>query len=219
MESKSMTYDQLMALFKETRESISQGRESDSKANREFRESDSKANREFRESMAESNRKLQKTVDQTSKQIAETNKRVAGISDTLGLLAEEQVAPKILEMFKKKGIELEEMSQNVVIKREGKIFAEIDILLLNSVYSVIVEVKNKLQKDDIDYHIERLNKLQKYPSKHMRGTTMYGAVAGMIVKEQVENYAIKKGLYLLKTKGDNIEIRNKPNFEPNVWKT
>ena len=95
MESKSMTYDQLMALFKETRESISQGRESDSKANREFRESmaesnkklqesisqakesDSKSNREFRESMAESNRKLQKTVDQTSKQIAETNKKIA----------------------------------------------------------------------------------------------------------------------------------------------
>ena len=141
------------------------------------------------------------------------------ISDTLGLYAREKVAPKILEMFKKRGIELEEMSQNVVIKREGKIFAEIDILLLNSVYSVIVEVKNKLQKDDIDYHIERLNKLQQHPSKHIRGTTMYGAIAGMIVKEQAENYAIKKGLYLLKTKGDNVEIRNKPNFEPNVWKT
>ncbi len=183
MEDKSMTYDQLLTLFKEAREYTS-----------------------------ESNRKLQEAIDKT-------NKQIAGISDTLGLYAEEQVAPKILEMFKERGIELEEMAQNVVIKREGKIFAEIDILLVNSVYSVIVEVKNKLQKDDVDYHIERLNKLQQYPSNHLKGTTMYGAIAGMIVKEQTENYAIKKGLYVLKTKGDNVEIRNKPNFKPNVWKT
>ena len=46
---------------------------------------------------------------------------------------------------------------------------------------------------------------------------MYGVVAGMIVADEVEKYAIKKGFYVIKPKGDSVEIRNEDNFKPKTW--
>lgn len=187
-----MTYEQIFALFLETRAQIEA------------------TDRQI----AETNKQLA----ETSKEIKAVNKRVGEISDTLGQFAEEQVRPKILALFREHGIELEETIRGVRVERNGQFLLEIDLLLVNTVYSVVVEVKNKLKHEDIDDHIERLKKLQKSPSRAVKGTTMYGAVAGMIVKDEVEKYAIKKGLYVIKTKGDNVEIANKRNFKPTAWK-
>lgn len=161
---------------------------------------------------------------ETSKRFAETDKQlkllakqVAEVTDTLGRFAEEQVRPRILALFREKGIELEETHQRVRVEKEGKYLLEIDLLLVNTIYSVVVEVKNTLRQKDVDEHIERIEKLQETPSRSIKGTTLYGAVAGMIVAEEVEMYAIKKGLYVIKPKGDSVEISNGDNFTPQTW--
>lgn len=46
---------------------------------------------------------------------------------------------------------------------------------------------------------------------------MYGAVAGMIVSREVAQYAIKKGLFVIVPKGDNVEIANTKDFKPAAW--
>ena len=139
------------------------------------------------------------------------------ITDTLGRFAEEQVRPKILELFRSRGIELEETHQRVRVEKDGQFLLEIDLLLVNTIYSVIVEVKHTLRQKDVDEHIERMEKLQETPSRAIKGTTMFGAVAGMIISDEVENYAIKKGLYVIKPKGDHVEISNQKDFEPQGW--
>lgn len=209
-----MTYEQIFALFLETRAQIQTLTE---KTDRQIAETGKqiqvlteKTDWQLAETSAE--------VAKTSAEIKAVNKRVGEISDTLGQFAEEQLRPKILALFREHGIELEETIRGVRVERNGQFLLEIDLLLVNTVYSVVVEVKNKLKHEDIDDHIERLKKLQKSPSRAVKGTTMYGAVAGMIVKDEVEKYAIKKGLYVIKTKGDNVEIANKRNFKPTAWK-
>ena len=62
-----------------------------------------------------------------------------------------------------------------------------------------------------------MEKLQTYPGRIIKGTTMYGAVAGMIVTKEVEAYAIKKGLFVIRPKGDGVEIANKASFKPQAW--
>jgi hypothetical protein len=160
----------------------------------------------------------------TEAQMAKTDKRLAAlatevgnITDSLGRFAEEQVRPKILQLFKDKGIELDEIYPRVVVKKDGQFFLEIDLVLVNTIYSVIVEVKNTLRQKDVDEHLDRMEKLQTLPAKMLKGTTMFGAVAGMIVTDEVEYYAIKKGLYVIKTKGDNVEISNKKSFQGKQW--
>jgi uncharacterized phage infection (PIP) family protein YhgE len=156
---------------------------------------------------------------ETDKQIREMSRKVGEITDTLGKFAEQQVRPKILELFKSRNIELEEIFSNVIIQKEGKFWMEIDLLLVNSIYSVIAEVKHTMRQADIDYHIERLEKLQQMPHHLVEGTTMYGSVAGMIMTSEVERYAIKKGLFVIKPKGDGVEISNAPDFDPKGWTT
>lgn len=165
-----------------------------------------------------------KQIAETSKEIAETGKQlkilakqVAEVTDALGRFAEAQVRPRILELFRAKGIELEETYPRVSVKKDEKTVLEIDLLLVNTIYSVVVEVKNTLRQKDIDDHTQRLEKLQESSSRLIKGTTMYGAVAGMIITEEVEKYAIKKGFYVIKPKGDSVEISNADNFKPKTW--
>ena len=179
-----------------------------------------KSRTELEAQLAKTDAQLAKTdaqLDKTGKYIKELAKEVGNITDSLGRFAEAQVRPKILELFKAKGIELEETYPRVVVKKDGKFILEIDLVLVNTIYAVIVEVKNTLRQRDVDEHLERIEKLQTLPSKMLKGTSMFGAVAGMIVTDEVENYAIKKGLYVIKTKGDNVEISNKPNFKGKEW--
>jgi multidrug efflux pump subunit AcrA (membrane-fusion protein) len=179
-----------------------------------------KSKTELEAQLAKTDAQLAKTdaqLDKTGKYIKELAKEVGNITDALGRFAEAQVRPKILELFKEKGIELEETYPRVVVKKDGQFVLEIDLVLVNTIYAVIVEVKNTLRQRDIDEHLDRLEKLQTLPSKMLKGTSMFGAVAGMIVADEVENYAIKKGLYVIKTKGDNVEISNKPTFKGKQW--
>jgi hypothetical protein len=175
----------------------------------------------YKQEAAESRQKMQdallesrKVLDQEMRQLA---RKVGDITDTLGKFAQEQVRPRLIQMFREQGITMDEIHPNVVVEKEGADYLEIDLLLVNTIYSVVVEVKNTLKQRDIDEHILRLEKLQEFPSKVIKGTKMYGAVAGMIVNKEVEKYAIKKGLYVVKPKGDSVEISNDASFKAKTW--
>jgi hypothetical protein len=47
---------------------------------------------------------------------------------------------------------------------------------------------------------------------------IYGAVAGMIVEGEANKYAYKKGLFVLRQKGNIVEIVNDFKFKPKEWK-
>ncbi len=47
---------------------------------------------------------------------------MGGITDTLSLFAEEQVSPKILEMFQQRGIDLQETHSNVRVTKTGNFY-------------------------------------------------------------------------------------------------
>jgi hypothetical protein len=154
---------------------------------------------------------------ETDRIVKAVSKQVAGISDAQGDFAEHQVRPRVLELFKKRGIDLNESVFDVSVRREGRPYIQLDMLLINSIYSVAVEVKYRLRTQDVDEHATRLALLQKHPIHSVRGTTMYGAVAGMIVSDDVARYAEQKGMFVLVPSGDTVEVANPKDFEPAVW--
>ena len=207
MDLNPITYEQVLILFAETSKQLA-------KTDKQLAETG-----EYIKSIAEkTDSQLKSITEKTDSQLRLLAKQVAEVTDSLGRFAEEQVRPRILELFRAKGIELEETHPRVRVEKEGKFLLEIDLLLVNTIYSVVVEVKNTLRQRDVDEHIERLKKLQETPSRTIKGTTMYGAVAGMIVTDEVEQYAIKKGFYVIKPKGDSVEITNKDNFKAKTWR-
>ena len=46
---------------------------------------------------------------------------------------------------------------------------------------------------------------------------LLGAVAGMVVPDQVGRYAYRKGLFVLAQSGHALEIRNDTSFQPKTW--
>ena len=131
------------------------------------------------------------------------------------------VRPKVIDLFQAKGIQIETSVQGVKGYVDKQIYYEIDLLLINSSVAVIVEVKSTLRVEDIDEHRERMEKIKLVSPKGMNlsGVTMYGAVAGMIVDNDADRYAYKKGFYVLRQKDTLVEIVNDSKFQPKTWKT
>lgn len=44
-----------------------------------------------------------------------------------------------------------------------------------------------------------------------------GAVAAMVIPENVASYAYRKGLFVIGQRGDTVQILNDENFQPSTW--
>ena len=217
---EALTYEQILTLFKQNSEQFAEVKLLFVETEKQIKALSAETDKQIKALSAETDKQIKALSAETTKttqQIKNLSKQVGEITDTMGRFAEEQVRPKILELFRQRGIELEETHMHVRVEKDGKFFLEIDMLLVNTTYCVVVEVKNTLRHKDIDNHLLRLAKLKQTPGRTIQGTTMYGAVAGMIINEEVEHYAAKNGLFILKPKGDDIEIRNTSGFKPRTW--
>ena len=192
--SESLTYAKVLDLISES--------------SRKFNENLEKSRIEFEE-------KLEKGFEKSRK---EFDKKIGKISNTLGSFVEGLVEPELLELFQNRGILVTETYHNVEIHGKGFGGAEIDLLLANSRYSVAVEVKATLTVEDVKEHLSRLVKLQKNPIRIVRNTTLFGAVAGMRIVQNADKFASRQGLFVLKQKGEIVEIANHDKFQPKEWK-
>ncbi|MFO7033331.1 hypothetical protein B9T07_26915, partial [Limnospira fusiformis CCALA 023] len=63
---------------------------------------------------------------------------------------------------------------------------------------------------DIDEHLERLEKFKRLMPRYSDVKAM-GAVAGMVVPEEVARYGYRRGLFVLAQSGDSVVILNDDN--------
>ena len=96
-----------------------------------------------------------------------------------------------MKLFRERGIDVHEVHQNITAKREGEAL-EIDLLVVNNNDVVAIECKNNLSIDDVNDHLKRLEKIKRLLPDH-KEKRISGAVAGMVIPENVAVYAIKKG--------------------------
>jgi PII-like signaling protein len=183
------------------------------------------------ELFAEQSKQLKKQSDEFHQRLLEGDKRLersqtdfdkklGQLAGTWGKFVAEMVKPKIVELFKEKGIQIETTIQSVEGFKDGQKYYEIDLLLINTDVAVVVEVKSSLSIDDVNEHLERIEKIRKVSPKRidLSGITIYGAVAGMIVEGEADKYAYKKGLFVLRQRGNIVEIVNDFKFKPKEWK-
>ncbi len=165
----------------------------------------------------EQNAEFNKMLKGISKELS---KKIADLGDALGLYAEAQVKERIKEMFAARGIVCNSITTHYEYEEQkGQCVYEIDILLYDTLYAIAIEVKNKLKKDHIDEHIERLEKCINYPPRGTEGKILIGAVAAMIVSAEVAAYARNCGFYVIKPSGKSVKIANDANFKAKEWRT
>jgi len=175
---------------------------------------------EFRQQSIEFQKNLDKERIEREKSRIEFDKKLGKLAGTWGKFVAEMVRPKIVELFNGKGIQIETTVQAVEGFKDGQRYYEIDLLLINTNVAVVVEIKSSLSVEDVNEHLERIEKIRKISPKRidLSGVTIYGAVAGMMVEGEADKYAYKKGLFVLRQNGNIVEIVNDARFQPREWK-
>jgi len=170
-----------------------------------FRETDRK--------FQESDRRFQ----ELERLLKEQTKKMGEMNNRLGEFVESIVQPGIVRLFQERNIPIHKIYPNVSAENEELGLAtEIDFLVVNNDRCALVEVKSKLNIDDVNDHIERMGKFKplfpEYADKKA-----YAAVAAMIIPKDVAKYAYRKGFFVIAQKGDNIEFLNDKQFKPKAW--
>ncbi|MDR1626935.1 MAG: hypothetical protein LBT33_10400 [Spirochaetia bacterium] len=165
--------------------------------------------------MAETDRRM----EETARQMKETDKRVGEITNRFGEMVEYMVIPNLLEKFRELGFSFTKAYPDAKIAdREHDIFAEIDAFMENGDKVMAVEIKAKPNTDDINDHIERMEKLRAYADLHHDKRKYLGAVAGVVFGNSEKTYALKKGFYVIEPSGDTFTITEpKGSYHPHEW--
>ena len=99
----------------------------------------------------------------------------------------------------------------------GKIIAQVDILLVNSDYIIAVEVKATVRAKDVEKHIQRLELLRKYYEKNNDKRVIQGAIAGAIFGDTEKKSVAEAGFYVLVQSGDTMKLELPDGFVPGEW--
>ncbi len=91
---------------------------------------------------------------------------------------------------------------------------QVDLAVRNTTEMVLIECKSKLSEDDVNEHLGRLSKFKKYFPEY---ANLMGAVAAMVIPENVGRYAYKKGLFIMTQSGEVMIILNDENVTPRQW--
>jgi hypothetical protein len=173
--------------------------------------------------MKETDRQMKETdrqMKETDRQMKETDRKIGELSNRFGELAEHLVAPSIHKRFNELGYHFNAVAPGGYVIRDGengKVIAEVDILLENDKYIMAVEVKAKTHTKDIEYHVKRLETLRQYRNKHHDTRKIQGAIAGAIFGNTQKQAAIEAGFYVLEQSGDTVKMDIPEDFVPREW--
>ena len=162
---------------------------------------------EFKEQMREAGARLDKIS-------ADTNKAIKDMKNVFttqwGRLVEALSRPAALALFKKEGIEIDRVFEDVhKIKKDGQNVMEIDVALCDTSTVVIVEVKSHCDSRDINHFLSQMEHCKEwYPD--FADKELRVAVAAISYAPGAEEYAQKQGVYVLKLTGEDTFTMSVP---------
>ena len=176
--------------------------------------------------MEEENLKFQQNMDKTisdytksmDKSIAAMSKNLGGLGNSLGHLTEGLFTPKLANKFNSIGLSFDSQANSRKFWENGRVVMEVDSILENDAYVMLVEIKTTLSIEDVDYHKERIEKFRSFMDSRGDGRRLLGAVAGAYIPENVSNYAYRNGLFVVVQNGEAVDITEAPQgFMPREW--
>jgi len=165
----------------------------------------------------ETSRELKEYARAAERRSKELDKRLGALGNRLGEFVEDMVAPGIKRLFHACGIVLRTVSRDVSTSNPAlNLATQIDLFAIDGDCCVLIEVKSKFSIDDVNEHIERMEKFKplfpEYADKKA-----FGAVAAMVMPEDVARYAYRQGFFVLAQQGESVVILNDDKFTPTAW--
>jgi len=141
--------------------------------------------------------KLAITVAETSATVARTEKLVGNLTNKFGDFFERLMIPGIIEKFNEKGFSFDKISTNVEFlkDKDGSTITEVDAILENGKYVVLIETKSDLRNKHIKEHLKSIALLRK--NGKFKGKRIYGAISCGYARKPTLEYGLKSGLFML----------------------
>jgi hypothetical protein len=160
-----------------------------------------------------------KRQEETDRQMKETDKKISKLGSRFGEAVEAMVLPNLVDKFRELGFVFTKAYPGATITDEkNRIIAEIDITLENGGKVMIVEVKSKPNTLDVKGHIKRMEKVRRHADRHGDGRKYLGAVAGLVMNDDMRNFVLQNGFYAIQPSGDTFNIAvPKGKYHPREW--
>jgi len=186
---------------------------------KEAAERHEKDQRELKEQMKERADRFDKELEKTKRLIDRNGRQMGGLHNKFGKLAEHLVAPGIAKRFNELGYHFDIItSRGCKVIENGKVKAEIDILLENGETIIAVEVKANPAIKHIEHHIKQLEILREYRQKlNFPPKKILGAIAGAIYEDEVKEAVREAGFFVIEQSGDTMKIDMPDDFVPKEW--
>jgi hypothetical protein len=213
--ASKVTWDEIQAGFKELHELQKKTQKTQDEAWAAIRETQ-QAHKETEKAIKETQqavKETQQSVKETQQAVKETQKNIGGLNNSLGSIVENILTPGLPQKFKNLGYIFNRIA---TYKFAEGVYAQIDGMLENGELAVAVEVKTTLRQSDIDDHLLRMGKIRKYADEHGDKRQFMGAIAAINTDKSAREYALKKGLFVIEPKGEDVKV-TKPMEEPRVW--
>ena len=192
-------YPDFGALLESIKENGRRIDERDARYRKEQAELNARWEAELEKDRAEFKERMDKISEDTNKAIKDM-KNV--FTTQWGRLVEALSKPAALALFKKEGIEIDRVFEDVrKIKKDGQDVMEIDVALCDTTTAVIVEVKSHCDSRDIKHFLSQMEHCKEwYPD--FADKKLLVAVAAISYAPGAETYAQRLGLYVLKLTGE-----------------
>jgi len=199
----TVTLEEVWALFKET--------------DRILKENARTSEQRFQEivlQMKENSAKFDKQLADSEKSL---RTQIGDVTKRLGEFVEGMIEPAAVRLFRERGLDVHWVMPNLKKKDpQRQLGIEIDLFVSNNESCVLIEVKSNLSIDDVNEHLKRMEKFKSLFPEYAHKKT-YGAVAGMVIADNVAKYAYKKGFFVIGQQGDSAVILNDQKFQPTAW--
>ncbi|POZ53158.1 DUF3782 domain-containing protein [Methylovulum psychrotolerans] len=163
-----------------------------------------------------------KLFQETDRKFQETDKKIQQVSASIDRLGSKlgdfiryELHPAAMRLFRERGIDVHEVHRSVSAERNGE-GIEVDLLVVNDGDVVAIECKSHLSIDDVNAHLQRLEKLKRLLPSYADKRVM-GAVTGMVLPDNVAQYAYRQGLFVIAQTGDQLIVRNDTAFQAKTW--
>jgi hypothetical protein len=201
--------EEVWRLFRETSQQLKQ-------TDQQIKETDQQLKKQSQEADKRS-QEADKRFRETERLIKELSKETGRLTNRLGEFVEELIKPGVVGLFQTRGIQVLKVHGNISANNPHlNLATQIDLFVVNGEMCALIEVKSKLSIDDVNEHIERMEKFKllfpEYADKKA-----FGAVAGMVIADNVAKYAYKKGFFVIAQRGESVIFLNDENFQPIAW--
>ena len=155
--------------------------------------------------------------DEVRQQNRDMNRKWGEVSNKLGTLVEDLVAPSLPRIIEAK---LRETVLDLMPRRKRRLadgrVREFDAVAVTASLVCLNSTKAMLRSADVDRFVEDIAVFREFLPEY-DVLPLVGILASLAVDESVLNYAEKKGFLVLAVGDELMEIRNRPDFEPKRW--